>query len=418
MGRIIDSLKIRQLTNRQLLAVFNQAVNTYKLFAAYGPISTRVLSNALARDVRRWLKLKLAKSGKALTDDLLDQFLSQLIVPQGGTLGIKEEKQLINLAAGVVKTRGLLPLLKKVKRQSKLIGTLADRYPTFARKFNKHISNYCWLPVFIEGPAWTPKDFLTRLINLTTSKRYLVRRREIKNQSDSVQQRRRDLIKQVNPPLHIRRLLGYLGVYLSLRTQFGYMQGYGNYRLQKLYTEVARRARLLNKELMVLTAREIRLFLQKGVLPPRPVINARHQLAVLILKHGKESVLTGVAARQYIKRELPKTSASKQSYVSGLTVYHGHVQGTARILMTAKEIRKVRQGDILVTMMTSPDMVPILRKVKGIVTNEGALTCHAAIISRELKIPCIISTKIATSVFHDGDKIELIPETGIVKLVN
>jgi phosphoenolpyruvate synthase/pyruvate phosphate dikinase len=65
------------------------------------------------------------------------------------------------------------------------------------------------------------------------------------------------------------------------------------------------------------------------------------------------------------------------------------------------------QGNILVCPMTLPDYVPAMKKARAIITNEGGITCHAAIISRELKIPCIVGTKIATQVLKDGDRVEV-----------
>jgi pyruvate,water dikinase len=65
--------------------------------------------------------------------------------------------------------------------------------------------------------------------------------------------------------------------------------------------------------------------------------------------------------------------------------------------------------------MTRPDFSPILGKAAGIITNEGSITCHAAIISRELNIPCIIGTNIATKVLKDGDLVEVDADKGIVR---
>jgi len=65
--------------------------------------------------------------------------------------------------------------------------------------------------------------------------------------------------------------------------------------------------------------------------------------------------------------------------------------------------------------MTNPNMMPLIRKAKAIITDEGGITCHAAIISRELNIPCIIGTKIATKVLKDGDRVEVDADKGIVR---
>lgn len=78
---------------------------------------------------------------------------------------------------------------------------------------------------------------------------------------------------------------------------------------------------------------------------------------------------------------------------------------------------KFNDGDVLVTCMTTPDFLSIMKKSAAFVTDEGGITCHAAIVARELKKPCIIGTKIATQVLHDGDEVEVDAEKGIVRVV-
>jgi pyruvate,water dikinase len=68
--------------------------------------------------------------------------------------------------------------------------------------------------------------------------------------------------------------------------------------------------------------------------------------------------------------------------------------------------------------MTTPEYVPIMKMASAIVTDEGGISCHAAIVSRELKIPCVIGTKNATKVLKTGDEIEVDAEKGIVKILS
>ena len=82
-----------------------------------------------------------------------------------------------------------------------------------------------------------------------------------------------------------------------------------------------------------------------------------------------------------------------------------------------EEIKKVHKGDILVANTTGPEIMIACTKAAAIVTDEGGMTSHAAIVSRELKIPCIVGTKIATKVFKDGDLVEVDATKGIVKLL-
>lgn len=95
----------------------------------------------------------------------------------------------------------------------------------------------------------------------------------------------------------------------------------------------------------------------------------------------------------------------------------GYAKGKVKVCLSSDDIGKVNKGDILVTTMTTPDYVPAMRKVAGIITDEGGVTCHAAIVSRELGIPCIINTKNASEILRDGDMIEFDAETGVIKRI-
>ena len=82
-----------------------------------------------------------------------------------------------------------------------------------------------------------------------------------------------------------------------------------------------------------------------------------------------------------------------------------------------KDIFKDKKDYVLVTPMTRPEIVPFLNNAKAIITDEGGITCHAAIVARELKKSCIIGTKIATSVLKDGDEVEVDADKGVVKIL-
>lgn len=67
--------------------------------------------------------------------------------------------------------------------------------------------------------------------------------------------------------------------------------------------------------------------------------------------------------------------------------------------------------------MTRPEFVPLMKMVSGIITDEGGVTCHAAIVSRELRIPCVIGTKIATQFLKDGDLVEVDADHGKIRVL-
>jgi phosphohistidine swiveling domain-containing protein len=104
--------------------------------------------------------------------------------------------------------------------------------------------------------------------------------------------------------------------------------------------------------------------------------------------------------------------------ITGRPAYPGTVTGAVRIVNGMDDIGKMRQGDILVSIMTRPELASAMKKAGAIVTDEGGITCHAAIISRELKIPCIVGTQVATHALKDGDLIEVDADEGTVKIIS
>ena len=102
------------------------------------------------------------------------------------------------------------------------------------------------------------------------------------------------------------------------------------------------------------------------------------------------------------------------SIVRGLPAAPGIGRGTVKIIHDISEIDRIQDGDILITTMTNPDMVPAMRKAVAVVTDEGGRTCHAAIVSRELQIPCIVGAVNATEVLKDGQEITVDATLGVV----
>ncbi len=97
-----------------------------------------------------------------------------------------------------------------------------------------------------------------------------------------------------------------------------------------------------------------------------------------------------------------EVTTEKKILLKGLGASPGQGAGKVVMVKDMDDLPKVKKGDILVTIMTTPDMVPAMVRSAGIVTNEGGMTCHAAIVSRELGIPCVVGTTNATDVLKEG----------------
>ena len=100
--------------------------------------------------------------------------------------------------------------------------------------------------------------------------------------------------------------------------------------------------------------------------------------------------------------------------VRGLGASPGIATGNVKIVLDIDELDKIEEGDVMVTTMTTPDMVPAMRRASGIVTDEGGVTCHASIISRELGIPCVVGTGDATKSLKENTGVTLDGKKGLV----
>jgi len=103
--------------------------------------------------------------------------------------------------------------------------------------------------------------------------------------------------------------------------------------------------------------------------------------------------------------------------IKGQSAFGGSVIGSVRIVKRKEQIDQLVEGEIIVSPMTTPDMIPAMRKAAAFVTDEGGITCHAAIIAREMQKPCVIGTQIATQVLKDGDLVEVDANNGVVKIL-
>ncbi len=102
------------------------------------------------------------------------------------------------------------------------------------------------------------------------------------------------------------------------------------------------------------------------------------------------------------KRNVEKEKAEGEVILKGLPASPGIASGKVKIIKSKKELGKIKKGDILVTEMTDPDMVPAMKKAAAIVTDKGGVTSHAAIVSRELGVPCVVGTREATKKLKEG----------------
>jgi phosphoenolpyruvate synthase/pyruvate phosphate dikinase len=150
------------------------------------------------------------------------------------------------------------------------------------------------------------------------------------------------------------------------------------------------------------------------------MLRARREQGYLV-SHDEDAyrVLTGPQA-QSLRDQVEASMAGTgelSTVISGTVASQGYAKGVACVILRAEDFGKFKEGEILVTTMTRPEFLPLMKLAAGIVTGEGGITCHAAIVSRELGKPCIIGAKNATKLIHDGDLVEVRANHGTVRIL-
>jgi len=150
----------------------------------------------------------------------------------------------------------------------------------------------------------------------------------------------------------------------------------------------------------------------------KKITKARVESSLVFVSRGQEvEILTGKKAIRRFKKLSFVKEKQKQvaAGIKGMPARAGQARGVVKIIDSKKDLPKMEKGNILVSRATSPELISAMKKAAAIITDEGGITCHAAIVSRELGIPCVVGTKIVTQVLKDGDKVEVDANRGIVK---
>lgn len=108
---------------------------------------------------------------------------------------------------------------------------------------------------------------------------------------------------------------------------------------------------------------------------------------------------------------------SSKGEIKGSIGCRGFAKASVSVISNLSDFSKFKAGNVLVTSMTRPEFVPLMKKASAVITDEGGITCHAAIVSRELNIPCIIGTKNATRILKDGDLVEVDADKGTITII-
>lgn len=297
------------------------------------------------------------------------------------------------------------------------------------KDIEKHRDKYFWIQNNFRGAIYLDNEFFfDSLKELIKSKSLEDIKKEIKrlnNKERITLKQRADIYKKYKISKQAKS-------FFELVRFFALLQDDRKEDIQKLvfcidqiFNEINKRFKIPKSDIDNYLIKDVVQILEKGIKVSKKEINRRKKAITfsyiennkLKSKYffGKDS---NFIANFFKKKRKELSKKELKGFVASLSKGKDIlIKGKVRIVFDPIK-DKFNKGEILVSGMTRPEFIPLMKQAKAIVTNEGGITTHAAIISRELGIPCIIGTKVATDVLKNGDNIQLDLNTGIIKKIN
>jgi len=223
------------------------------------------------------------------------------------------------------------------------------------------------------------------------------------------------LLKKLNIGHNFKWNIEMMQRYVFLRLYVKEVVEKSYYDLYNLLTEIGKPLNLPCEDIVFLLPEEIIGLISGKRKNYKKIIYKRKQGYALDRDHKNIRILTDKDINSL--QEETEKEEKEEVVIQGNVANRGKVEGPVKVIKYSPDCSKVEKDDVLVAPMTTPEFVTALKRAAAIITDEGGITCHAAIVSRELNIPCIIGTKIATKVLKDGDKVEVDANKGIVRKI-
>jgi phosphohistidine swiveling domain-containing protein len=405
-GRKNDEIDFEKWPNQELGKHMDAMTNAYRCFSVflYYPLC---ISAFLDTEIDR-----IAKRCASVTDEDIMKMKARLSSPIKPNENQKESQSFARLVQRVQKNPDLVATFHE--NPNVVFTFLAEHHPDILQAINEHVQAYGWTQIrWLMGEAMDARQIVERLRDALESKT---------NAADAfvdyaaITQQANAIIQKAKLSAADTDMIWITKEYVFLRTYRSDVLNRFLYDLRPMLREAAKRLSLSWDDFQQLSAEEAIASLNNGVVLPSVNVEERKKSWALLRVGDEVSVFQGAQADQFAREQqildvIPKV----EQEVKGVVAVQGKVQGRAVIVNSPLDLPNVQKGDILVAVMTFPSYIVAMERAAAFVTDEGGILCHAAIIAREMKKPCIIATKTATKALKTGDLIEVDGEQGIVK---
>lgn len=390
------SLPLSTLSNNQLWQLYNKHDGIHTKLYTYGwlPVAVDMFHNNFTKKIKSYLYSVCQSKDEA------EQAFVVLTTPSKKTIVAEEREVFLNIYNKFQKElKSPSALLKKaLKDHSLKWGHLGYIYAGNVKPFGS-------------------EHYLKEMRELAETK--VVAKKILKHENNQLKKaghKQKLLLKKLKISKQYQQLFEAAKDFATTKLVRRHAQLLDLYLMHtSLLSEIATRLKLTRYQVQFMLKDDVKQALLNYKIN-RHILDERLKECVLYTENNFEAIYIG-KQMQNITAQLKSIIDKNIMEITGQTAQPGMAKGTVKIIIRAKDMSKMNKGDILVSIATDPDIVPAMKKAAAIVTEQGGITSHAAIVSRELGIPCVIGTKIATKVFKDGDLVEVDANKGIVRKI-
>jgi phosphohistidine swiveling domain-containing protein len=306
--------------------------------------------------------------------------------------------------------------------KNKTFEQVKDLYPEFYSHLQNHAKKHGWVYYVYMGPAFGEKDFFGFVVDFIQQGISPPEQIAAKNEKRMrFAELKKKYLKELDANVIERFVLEIAGMVVWAKPRRKDYQSKAYYHAEKLCREIAKRLFVSLEQVRSMPIEIVERALNGEKVDWSLANEIKNFHLCLPNDDGTVVTLVGKEAEEYsskfIKRNDSAVDPRTFKELKGSIACTGKAVGKAKLVNVPGDMIKMEKGDILVSSATTPSIVAAMKKAAAIVTDEGGLTCHASIVSRELNIPCVVGLKIVTKFINDGEMIEVDATKGLVRKI-
>jgi phosphohistidine swiveling domain-containing protein len=308
--------------------------------------------------------------------------------------------------------KALLNLVKKIKA-----GKIKPASKEYNAEIKKHLKKYAFMGMYyFRGKPWLASDVAKRL-NDWLKDDWQTELKKV-NHFAQADQRTVALIKKYKFTPYEKKIIKLMKEMAYATNRYDEVHNWFTYKSLPLLKYLAKKIGLTYDEFIEINFQELLDLLKKNKRAGakfKKILRDRDKKSALLGFRGTVRILTGRAADDFYKKEIGEEKIKKSNLLKGQCASQGQAKGKVVIFRSEQDIPKITKGCIMVAAATVPSFVPAMEKAEGIITEMGGLLSHAAIVSRELGVPCVVGVSGAMKILKNGDRVEVNADKGIIK---